>query len=84
MACLFFDQVNNYAKFVVLRPLPSEPSTDLSTVIVDNAMSRCQTKTYTNQGKTVLKLIFTGPGNLVVPRGGAYDARPEKESAIDF
>src|ERR1700680_343296 len=34
--CLFFDQVNNYSNFRCPRQAAWPPSTDLSTVIVDN------------------------------------------------
>ena len=46
-ACLFFDQINNNAKLRGTLALRDEPSTELSTVIVDNLRRRCQTKTYT-------------------------------------
>jgi hypothetical protein len=35
LACLFFDQINNYANFRSASHLGWMPSTDLSTVIVD-------------------------------------------------
>jgi hypothetical protein len=35
MACIFFDQINNYANFRRTSRLGELPSTDLSTVIVD-------------------------------------------------
>jgi hypothetical protein len=35
VACLFFDQINNYANFRGASHLRGMPSTDLSTVIVD-------------------------------------------------
>jgi hypothetical protein len=82
MACLFFDQVNNNAKIGVLHPLQGEPSTDLSTVFVDNARSRCQTKTYKNQGKPAKKILCWSGENLVRRRAGAYDARPRERSAL--
>jgi hypothetical protein len=41
--CLFFDQVNNYAKFRRYAAPADVPSTELSTVIVDKAASACRT-----------------------------------------
>jgi hypothetical protein len=35
IACLFFDQINNYANFRRISHPGEAPSTDLSTVIVD-------------------------------------------------
>jgi hypothetical protein len=80
MACLFFDQINNNANFGVLHPLLTGPSTDLSTVIVDKARSRCQTKTYTYSSPDPHPpAAKPGGGNasLVWPGAAAYDSRPQ-------
>src|SRR5580658_9914391 len=46
VACLFFDQVNNYSKFRCLNQATWMPSTDLSTDIVEKPLTGCRTRAY--------------------------------------
>jgi hypothetical protein len=44
--CLFFDQVNNYSNLRRRHQAAGQPSTDLSTDIVDKVVSGCLTSAY--------------------------------------
>src|ERR1700730_2664519 len=51
--CLFFDHSNNYVNSPCLRDLAAPPSTDLSTVIVDNCLPGLSEQRFWPRRKTL-------------------------------